>query len=399
VSNSSPGKPYVSILLLSGILFAALPVAAQTRAEEIAQRQAEKSRNVAPNVPSGAERALDWFEDHFTDPNTAYLTFGGIYPSGGFAPGVAVRHAFGHGRFNGGGAFSVRGYKLAHVELDFVDLAGGKVEIETGVRLVDATQVPFYGLGNATLKDDRVNYGLRSLNAGAQLTLKPVWWYGIGGGVAWNTIEDREGAGTRPSIETRHSALTAPGLRSNPRYVHATAFTAIDWRESPGYTRRGGLYSVAWHDFRDRDETFGYQRLDAELQQFLPLLKEHWVLAFRAQVRTTTAETGQTIPYYLLPSLGGVRTHRGYGDFRFQDRHMLALSAEYRWIPSRVLDMALFVDAGKVAAERRDLDLNGLKTGYGIGLRFHGPTFTPLRIDIARGKEGIRVHFSGGAAF
>ena len=66
---------------------------------------------------------------------------------------------------------------------------------------------------------------------------------------------------------------------------------------------------------------------------------------------------------------------------------------------SRVIDMAVFVDAGKVAAERRDLDFDGLKTAYGIGLRIHGPTFTPLRLDVARGEEGVRVHITGGVAF
>jgi hypothetical protein len=405
VSTTLINKPFClsigRVLVLTCLLGPAASPAAggQSRAEEIARQQAEKSKNVVPNVSNAGERALDWFEDHFTDPNTAYLTFGGIYPSGGFAPGVAVRQAFGHARFNAGAAFSVRSYKLAHVSLDFPDLAGDRIELQTRARWVDATQVPFYGIGNDSLKDDRVNYGLRFVNVGASLAIRPVSWYRIGGGIAWNPIEDREGVGTKPSIETRHSALTAPGLLSNPRYVHATAFTAIDWRESRGYTRRGGLYSFAYHDFRDRDDAFSFERMDAEIQQFLPLLKEHWVLAFRGQVQTTTVGAGQAIPYHMLPSLGGVRTHRGYSDFRFQDRHMLALSAEYRWLPSRVLDMALFVDAGKVAPERRDLDLTGLKTGYGIGIRFHGPTFTPLRIDVARGKEGIRVHFTGGAAF
>jgi outer membrane protein assembly factor BamA len=156
---------------------------------------------------------------------------------------------------------------------------------------------------------------------------------------------------------------------------------------------------VALNDFKDADDRFGFRRIDAELQQFLPLLKEHWVLAFRGVVRSTNVEDAQAVPYYLLPTLGGARMHRGYSDFRFQDRHVMLLSGEYRWLPSRVLDMALFVDAGKVARERRDLDFNGLKTAYGIGFRLHGPTFTPVRLDVARGDEGIRVHLTGGIAF
>jgi outer membrane translocation and assembly module TamA len=105
------------------------------------------------------------------------------------------------------------------------------------------------------------------------------------------------------------------------------------------------------------------------------------------------------VPYYLLPTLGGARRHRGYSDFRFQDRHMMLVSGEYRWTPSRVLDMAIFVDSGKVTSDRSDLDFDGLKTAWGIGLRIHGPTFTPVRIDVASAKEGVRVHVTGGVAF
>jgi hypothetical protein len=388
-------------LLLTGLFgLAASPASGQqSRADEIAQQQAEKSEQLRPNTASGMERALDWFEDHFTNPNTAYLTFGGIYPSGGFAPGVAVRRAFGHARLNVGGAFSVRSYKLAHASLNFPELADDKLEVETRARWIDATQVPFYGLGNDSVKDDRVNYGLRSLELGGRATFKPVFWYRIGAGIASRRLENREGVGRRPSIETRHSSLTAPGLFSEPQYTEATVVMAIDWRESPGYTRRGGLYSIALNEVRDSDDSFSFRRLDADFRQYIPLLKEQWVFVFRGLAQITSTDSGQVIPYYHLPSLGGAQTLRGYSDFRFQDKHLLLLGAEYRWLPSRIIDMAIFVDAGKVAAERRDLDLDGLKTTYGIGIRFHGPTFTPLRLDIARGDEGIRAHLTGGMTF
>src|SRR5688572_28397256 len=162
----------VMALLLTGWFGLAPSTASgqQSRADEIAQRQAEKSSRLAPNTATTAERTLDWFEDHFTDPNTMYLTFGGIYPSGGFAPGVAVRAALGHARLNFGGAYSVRSYKLAHASLYFPELAGNKLAVETRARWVDATQVPFYGVGGDSIKDDRVNYGLRSLDLGGSAT-------------------------------------------------------------------------------------------------------------------------------------------------------------------------------------------------------------------------------------
>ena len=392
ISHRTISAVFVAVTLL------AIPAAGQdSRAAELAAQQADKATKLRPNTETGTEKALEWFEGHITDPSTLYLRFGGIYPSAGFAPGLGYRHAAGHARFDVGGAYSLRGYKLGEASLKFPELAGDKLAIETRVRWMDATQVPFHGVGNTSSKDARVNYGLESLEAGALVAVEPVPWYQIGGGIARLNMKDRAGLGTRPSIETFPSR--PPRLFSEARFTHSQVFTAIDWRESSGYSRRGGLYSIAWNDFKDADDVFNFQRIDAEIQQALPLLKEHWVLAFRGLLRTTEVKDGQIIPYYLLPTLGGARFHRGYSDFRFQDRHVMLLSAEYRWIPSRVLDMAFFVDTGKVAAERRDLDLENLKTAYGIGFRIHGPTFTPLRLDVARGDEGIRVHVTGGIAF
>lgn len=384
--------------LIAAVSLSAVPLYAQeSRAEEIARKQAEKGRNLEPNTATRTEQLLERFEDHFNDPDAVYLTFGGLYPSGGFAPGLAVRRAFGHARFNAGGAYSLRQYKLAHVSLDFPELAGNTVEIETGARWTDATQVPFYGVGNASSEDTRVSYGLRMLEAGGSATLKPVPWYRIGAGIGVRRFEDREGAGRQASIETFPGPV--PGLSGEAQYTEASVFTAIDWRESPGYTRSGGLYSIALHNFNDSNDRFGFRRVDAEIQQYLPILKEQWVLAFRGLVQTTGVDDGQVVPYYMLPTLGGARRHRGFSDFRFQDRHLLLLTGEYRWLPSRVLDMALFVDAGKVARERSDLDFDDLHTAYGIGFRIHGASVTPLRLDIARSNEGVRVHLTGGVAF
>ena len=61
--------------------------------------------------------------------------------------------------------------------------------------------------------------------------------------------------------------------------------------------------------------------------------------------------------------------------------------------------MALFYDAGKVAASRSDLTLHGMKSDYGLGFRFHGPITTPLRIEVAKGNEGFVLNFSASQVF
>ena len=67
----------------------------------------------------------------------------------------------------GSAAYSLRAYKLANASLRFPALAGNTLELETHARWTDATQVPFYGLGNETHRDARVNYGLTALDFGA----------------------------------------------------------------------------------------------------------------------------------------------------------------------------------------------------------------------------------------
>jgi outer membrane translocation and assembly module TamA len=106
------------------------------------------------------------------------------------------------------------------------------------------------------------------------------------------------------------------------------------------------------------------------------------------------------VPYFLLPSLGSGRTLRGYSSWRFRDRHLILGQAELRWIPNRLgMDMALFYDAGKVTNRREDLDFDGVKHDWGIGVRFHLPAYTFLRLEGAKGTEGWKLVFAASAPF
>jgi outer membrane translocation and assembly module TamA len=196
-----------------------------------------------------------------------------------------------------------------------------------------------------------------------------------------------------------YTPVTAPGLGLDPSYIHSIVGAGIDWRQSPGYTRRGGLYAVTLNDYRNTNGIVSdFQRLDATVIQHVPILRDTWVLAGRARVQTTLNDN-DLIPYFMLPSLGGGSTLRGYISDRFRDRHSLLFNAEFRWLPTRFLDMALFYDAGKVASRRSDLDFNNMKSDAGIGFRMHGPFSTPIRIDFAVSNEGFHIVFSGGPIF
>ena len=201
------------------------------------------------------------------------------------------------------------------------------------------------------------------------------------------------------SIEDVYTPSTAPGLGENPAYVHTTISAGYDWRPGADYARRGGLYEVALHRYSDRADTLSFDRLDAQVVQHLPILRENWVVSLRGQLQTTLDDADQ-VPYFLLPSLGSGSTLRAYSSWRFRDRHSLLFSGEWRWIPNRLgLDMALFYDAGMVANRFEAISVGDLITDFGVGIRFHSPVATPLRIELAKGREGVQLVFAGSAAF
>jgi len=101
----------------------------------------------------------------------------------------------------------------------------------------------------------------------------------------------------------------------------------------------------------------------------------------------------------MLPSAGGGSDLRGFSSWRFRDRNSLLLQAEWRVMVNRYIDMAVFYDTGKVTANRSDLNLDGLKSDGGLGFRLHGPLATPLRIDFAKGNEGLAIVFGASAVF
>jgi hypothetical protein len=261
---------------------------------------------------------------------------------------------------------------------------------------MDAKEVAYYGLGMNSAVTDRTNFRFQQIRAGAGAKARLASVVVLGGGMSVEDYNLMGGHGRAPSIEKRHTATTAPGLGTDPLYLHTTGSAGIDWRPAAGYARRGGLYEVRYHNYRE-NQARRFERLEAEIVQHVPLLRENWVISMHGIANTTLS--GDT-PYFLLPSLGSGSTLRGYSAWRFRDRHSLLLQGEFRWIPNRTgIDMALFFDAGKVANRRRYLDFKGVKKDVGVEVRFHGPMSTPLRFGVARGTEGLRFVVAGGAAF
>jgi hypothetical protein len=339
-------------------------------------------------------------EQFLLDPSGFFPAFESVYHGGGLTLGAGYRRFFGDNTFwQVKGLYSFLNYKLVEGATVSRDHLNKRLTFRSRLGWRDATQVAYYGLGQGSKEADRANFRFQETYAEGGAEFRPVRWMPIKGTFGfeqWNTLQ---GKGADPSIETKYNSVTAPGLGADPSYLHTRFSTGIDWRQSPGYTRRGGLYEVTFHDYHNTGQGLhSFQKLDGEVIQHIPLLRETWVLAGRGRVETTLNDN-DLIPYFMLPALGSGSTLRGYSSDRFRDRHSLLFNAEFRWIPATMWDMALFYDAGKVASRRSDLDFKGMKSNVGIGVRLHGPMATPLRVDFAVSNEGWRIVFSGGPIF
>jgi len=383
--------------------------AQDSRAAVIAQQEAAKAQKIKEEAPPPTAKPKRRFfipkvapladiTNYLIEPRGFYPLVGSVYSGGGAAFGAGYRWYYGdETALDIKGLYSIKNYKWAEVSTSRPgDGPVPRLRSRFGWR--DATQVAFYGLGPDTDNDDRSNFRLQNLYAGADARMEPVFPFVLAGGVTYEDYTTKEGQGSQPSIETEWTPAQVPGLGADPRYIHSEVSGAIDWRPAAGYARSGGNYEVGFHNYHDIDDTFSFNQLEGDVVQHIPLVREKWVISLHGRVESVLGDA--TAPFFLLPHLGSGSTLRAYSSWRFRDRHSMLMQAEWRWIPNRYgLDMAFFYDAGKVVPLRDDLSFKDLTTNYGIGLRFHGPAQTPIRVELANGDEGLHLVFAGSAAF
>jgi outer membrane protein assembly factor BamA len=372
-----------------------------SRAEAIAQAQAEKARQLRPYVPGKVEQYLNRTQQRFVGGLGFHPYFRSAYSGGGFTLGAGYRASLSpYNTLDFRGSYTFKNYKRLEGEFFAPRLLKrqGQLSVVGGWR--EATQVGYYGLGTSTDLGNRANYGFEQLYGLATIGVRPRRTpFAFQAGVETSRWDQKAGSGSAPSIDDVYTPETLPGLGATVSYLHSHATLGIDTRANPGYARRGGSYSVTFRDFSDVDDAYGFTQVDYEAVQHIPVLRETWVLSFRGAASTTGLKQDQQIPFFMLPAIGGGSSLRGYNSWRFRDRNSLLVQAEWRVMVNRYFDTAVFYDAGKVAAEARDLNLKDLRDDYGIGFRFHGPFSTPLRIDFAHGREGLSINFGSSAAF
>jgi outer membrane protein assembly factor BamA len=204
--------------------------------------------------------------------------------------------------------------------------------------------------------------------------------------------------------EFRKEVRDGHGLDTGLYWANRLAFT-YDTRDSIDIPSRGA-YAVAYGEVADRrlGSSSSFVKFGLEARDFIPLRKGDPkikpTLALRALADYTNGPN--KTPFWEMNSLGGRRALRGFGSDRFINFNRSLVAAEVR---TRVwqrhlfgvnveLELAPFVEAGKVFEHTTQSPVSGMHGVYGLGFRGVVRPQIVGFVDIGRGTEGTSI-FTG----
>jgi len=265
--------------------------------------------------------------------------------------------------------------------------------------------LPFYGLGPNTTFTNQVQFSERDTRAGALIASPLTSW--LSASATFEGIFPNIGKvdSTKiTSIGQIYTEQTAPGLTSQPTFVHLEAFLRphfalafehlqFDYRFRYGYFHDTdtGHYSFRrfvadfGHSIYPESEN-GHRRLDS-------------VLSIRFRLSMADASATNAIPFYLQETIGGSDidnqpTLRAFHDFRFRAPNSFLVQSEYDRRIIGPVGLLVFYDAGKVAFVRSDLNFSNMHQGFGGGISFFLAGKVVFRAYVGLGGgEGAHPYF------
>jgi Omp85 superfamily domain len=389
-------------LIIAAMAGTATVAAAQTtRAEADRATREAKASQLTPERRSKIEALLykideDLLLQRIFNPPRGFHARMGIGEGAGFGGGPGYQFIGVPVDFRAWAAASLKGYFLAQGSLrfpgtqseDFFTWANGPY-LEVYARRRDFPQEDFYGIGPESSEDARSNFALRDTFVRVTPAVRRGY---LTAGVHLGYLDPSVGSGTdtrMPSTDEIFGPAEVPGLDAQPAYGVIEPFVEFATVDRAINDRAGGRYRLSFTRYDDRDlDQFSFSRWDVDLRQFIPFVHDTHTLALRAWASSSDPSDGDTVPFYLQPTLGGAYSLRGFRTFRFRDRSALLLQAEYRWRINEFVEGALFYDTGAVAPALGDLGT--LERDYGFGFRAGARGAAGFRFDVAFGGEGTR---------
>lgn len=388
-------------LLLSAALVSSAQVA--SREEEIRQQQVDKRARLWPEHTSGivnqfnkyTERGLLEGSRSGKGVNGPQFVLGGMRSGNGTTVGVGYRRVdLWHERL--GIRATVRGTLerayMFDLEVNSPRWNTDRTELEFYLKYENSPLMDYYGPGANSSKADRSSYRLEDF--GADIRGRYRMWNRLWGGASFGGYIPNTGPGRRdgyPTTDEKFSPAQTPGLGQQANFVRTGLLLQFDYRDLPSGPRSGGNYFAKFQRYWDSSfDRHNFSQLDLVAEQYLPYWNKTRVLALRFDASGTFAPEGNSVPFYLQPTLGGNERLRGFARYRFYDQNAMLATVEQRWHLFSGGHAALFFEAGKVASRASQLNFHHLEYSGGIGFRFTLHDAVIMRLDNAVSREGFR---------
>ena len=380
----------------------------QTRAEILQREREAKRGELEPYEISSAEaRLLRIQKANF--PRNIFVRgwhqfrplIGGMPSGSGFVVGPGFVNGLDRENFDfeANARVSTRGFTTFDAQVNFPTVrSGAPVLAYARAEARNLTELRFFGLGPDSVSSNRLTYELqdRTFETGLRAQLgRFVEIYGRGGILA---AEVRGGTGDNPIFDVFPPELV-PGFGGKTNYVVYGGDVTVDLRDE-GFPPVGVVFKVGAHRYEDTTtDQFDFDHVVGEVQGHIPLGFRNRRLALRVRSAHSMGRDGGEVPFYLMETIGGGSTLRGFDEFRFREPRNILINAEYRWEVWTYVDFTLFYDAGKVFSDFDELNFDGLESAYGFGIRTHAPGGFLLRMDVASSSEGFKFHIGSGPSF
>ncbi len=365
-------------------------------------------------VPGWAQGIIESFD------KPLHPVIGSVASGGGLGFGVGYDSPEGSRWYQDGEAMvTVRRYWLLEAEVGRRS-ASKRAQLGAFGTVRHMGRLDYFGIGPQSVFDDRSAFRLRETTFGTRGWVQAAPAVRVGGTVA-AYIPDL-GPGVSPvvrSIEEVFNPASVPGFESEPTFGRYRAFVEFSrpTAAAPVVLDDSGSYRAVYHLAVEavRDHTSGrhdFHRWEVDTQHQIPGFRQGQRLTLHGFVATTNS--GSDVPFYMMYTLGGAgglssfrpgllgtdgtrATLRGFRSYRFRDRDLLLMQAEYRIPVHKYVHTTVFVDAGQVAPRPSDL-FTDLRANTGFSLSFVRKGKTLGRMDVGFGggeKMNLSWTFGG----
>jgi hypothetical protein len=365
-------------------------------------------------LPPWAQTIADSFE------KPLHPVVGGVAAGGGLGVGIGYNSSDRDPWYREGEAMvTVRRYWSLDGDVGRQSAAkSSRIGVFGSVRHMN--QLDYFGIGPHSVFEQRSAYRLRETAFGTRGWFRPASAVRIGGSASIYLPDvGMDAHPSVPFIGEVFPTTSVPGFSAEPTFGRYRGFIELlsgvvsDPRDVEDSDRYRGSYQVAVEAVRDHDTgRHDFHRWELESQQRFPGVKPGHRLTLHGFVASTN--TGADVPFYMLYTLGGSgglksfrpdllggdgtrATLRGFRNYRFRDRDLVLMQAEYRIPISEQVHTTVFVDSGQVAPRMAEL-FKDLRTTTGFSLSYVRKGKTLGRMDVGfGGGEGVQLFWSFGA--